>query len=81
MIRVARSGVESGRRVLEGLADVQGVYEIVARELQRFRGAMTPTMTETLPESGQVSGPVAQSEVLDAILDEVRSIRKTMEAS
>jgi membrane protein YdbS with pleckstrin-like domain len=75
------SGTTGAEEVLEGLADVNAVYEIVVQELQRFRGAMTPTATEMLPESGPVSGTVAPFEVLNAILDELRSIRRTLEES
>ncbi len=74
------SGTTGAEEVLDGLADVHGVYEIVVQELQRFRGVMTPTMTEAAPSSGPLPGPVASNEVLDALLNEVRSIRRALEA-
>jgi uncharacterized membrane protein YdbT with pleckstrin-like domain len=73
------SGTTGAEEVLEGLADVHSVYEIVVQELQRFRGAMAPTATEMLPEFGPMSSAVASNEVVSAILSEVRTIRHTLE--
>ncbi len=68
------SGQNVAEEKLYGLEDVQGVYEMVAAELRRYRGGMTPTVAEmdvTPSESAQ--GVSAE------LLDEVRQIRQLLE--
>lgn len=66
------SGQTGAEESLVGLSDVQVLYEQVAEALRRFRGAMAPTQAEQepLPASG---------DVLAAILDELKNIRRAME--
>jgi membrane protein YdbS with pleckstrin-like domain len=81
------SGTTGAEEVLAGLSDVNDVYGVVVRELQRFRGAMGPATTEIAGEGEAVSlkpsataeAPAA-AEVLNAILAEVRAIRESIEA-
>jgi membrane protein YdbS with pleckstrin-like domain len=65
----AQTGAEES---LAGLDNFQEVYEQVAGALRRFRGAMAPTQADEEPV------PV-DGELLAAILDEVRAIRRTVE--
>jgi len=69
------SGQTGAEESLTGLPDVQEVYELVATELRRFRGAMAPTAAGVEPEAGEGATPT-----LAAILDEVRAIRQKMES-
>jgi uncharacterized membrane protein YdbT with pleckstrin-like domain len=75
------SGTTGAEEMLAGLADVNDVYGMVVRELQRFRGAMGPATTEIGAEA-EVAGPAgpATAEGLNAILAEVRAIRESLEA-
>ena len=69
------SGQKGAEESLVGLDNVQEVYELVATELRRFRGAMAPTATGEEPELvGDAAGTLA------AILDEVRGIRRRLES-
>ena len=68
------SGTTGAEESLMGLPNVQEVYEIVATELRRFRGAMAPTAAEVEGEPG-----TAPTRELGAILAEVRAIRQTLE--
>lgn len=69
------SGTTGAEENLQGLTDVQDVYERVARELRRFRGAMAPTQSESeLAPQAEANG----SGVLVEILDELRAIRAKM---
>ncbi|MFN2290106.1 MAG: PH domain-containing protein [Anaerolineae bacterium] len=69
------SGQKGAEESLVGLDNVQEVYELVATELRRFRGAMAPTGTGEEPElPGDAAGTLA------AILDEVRGIRRRLES-
>lgn len=63
------SGQSGAEEKLVGLPNVQEVYELVAAELRRFRGAMAPTAAEVEAES-------TSAEILTAILDELRAIRR-----
>jgi membrane protein YdbS with pleckstrin-like domain len=81
------SGTTGAEEVLVGLSDVNAVYGIVVRELQRFRGAMGPATTEIAGEVEAVSltgsataEASATAEVLNAILAEVHAIRESLEA-
>ncbi len=67
------SGQSGAEEKLVGLTNVQEVYELVVRELRRFRGAMPPTAAGMEPEPTGVSG-----ETLTAILTELRAIRKAL---
>jgi uncharacterized membrane protein YdbT with pleckstrin-like domain len=68
------SGQTGAEERLVGLADVQQVYESVAGELRRFRGAMGPTQAD-LEEEPAAALPGGLGE----ILAEVRAIRKSLE--
>jgi uncharacterized membrane protein YdbT with pleckstrin-like domain len=68
------SGQTGAEESLVGLPNVQEVYELVATELRRFRGGMTPTATDVEPESVEGAPPT-----LAAILEEVRAIRQALE--
>jgi membrane protein YdbS with pleckstrin-like domain len=68
------SGTTGAEESLVGLPNVQEVYEIVATELRRFRGGMSPTATEVESEPGTVP-----THELGAILAEVRAIRQALE--
>jgi membrane protein YdbS with pleckstrin-like domain len=68
------SGTTGAEEKLEGLDNVQQVYDIVVTELRRFRGSMAPTATEV--ESEMVAAP---ADALGKILTEVRAIRQTLE--
>ena len=70
------SGTQGAEETLVGLPNVQEVYEIVVAELRRFRGAMTPTTAEMDADPGR-----DMSTDLRAILDEVRAIRKSIDAT
>jgi len=64
------SGTKGAEEALVGLPNVNEIYEIVGENLRRFRGGMAPTAAEV--ERGDV-------DTLNAILAEVRAIRKGME--
>jgi membrane protein YdbS with pleckstrin-like domain len=70
------SGQTGAEENLLGLPNSQEVYELVADELRRFRGAMPPTQAGE--EADLAPAPDA---VLDALLDEVRAIRRAVEQS
>jgi membrane protein YdbS with pleckstrin-like domain len=65
------SGTTGAEESLVGLPNFQEAYEIVATQLQRFRGGMDPTAAGT--------DDVAPDAALSAILAEVRAIRQTLE--
>lgn len=71
------SGNKGAEERLVGLPNVQDVYEIVAVELRRFRGAMAPTAAdvETAGRS-EASAATDAPGILNDILDEVRAIRR-----
>ncbi len=66
------SGQTGAEESLVGLPNFQEVYEQVAEALRRFRGGMAPTQAEV--ESVPVEG-----DLLAAILDELRAIRRILE--
>ncbi len=67
------SGQSGAEEKLVGLENVQEVYEMVVKELRRFRGGMTPTTTEEEPKE------MVQSTSTD-LLEEVRAIRRLLES-
>jgi len=73
-LEIQTAGI-SGQNVAEekllGLDNVQEVYELVAGELRRYRGAMAPTVAEV---EGASIEPVRSE-----LLDEVRQIRQMLE--
>jgi uncharacterized membrane protein YdbT with pleckstrin-like domain len=71
------SGTSGVEQVLAGLEDAQEVYALVAAELRRFRSAMAPTAAEV---EGEVSKADLPAEALNALLVEVRAIRRALEA-
>jgi membrane protein YdbS with pleckstrin-like domain len=74
------SGTTGAEESLEGLPNVQEVYQIVVQELQRFRGSMAPTAAETEdPSIAGTPGAVATAHTLSAILSEVQAIRQRLE--
>jgi len=68
------SGTTGAEEKLVGLTNVQEIYEIVVTELRRFRGSMAPTAAEVEGEPA-----VASTDVLNAILTQVRAIRQAVE--
>ncbi len=70
-IQTAGASDSSGRpeESLAGMENVQEVYELVAKELRRFRSGMAPTAADTNGETGN-------EETLAAILAEVKAIRE-----
>jgi membrane protein YdbS with pleckstrin-like domain len=69
------SGTQGAEESLEGLPNVQEVYDIVATELRRFRGSMAPTAADLEEES---AGAPANG-TLKQLLAEVQSIRHALE--
>ena len=65
------SGKEGAEEKLVGLENVDDVYQLVANELQRFRGGLSATQTET--ES------LTEDRITEALLEEVQQIRKLLE--
>jgi uncharacterized membrane protein YdbT with pleckstrin-like domain len=68
------SGAKGAEERLVGLPNVQEIYEMVATELRRFRGAMAPTAADM--ESAGADDAPGTAAVLNDILGEVRAIRK-----
>jgi uncharacterized membrane protein YdbT with pleckstrin-like domain len=68
------SGAKGAEERLVGLPNVQDVYEMVATELRRFRGAMSPTAADL--DQARADDAPDGSEILSAILEEVRAIRR-----
>ena len=68
------SGTTGAEESLVGLLNVQQVYEIVVRELRRFRGGMAPNAAGMEVEPALIS-----TDALNEILTEVRAIRQTLE--
>jgi membrane protein YdbS with pleckstrin-like domain len=65
------SGTNNVEQSLVGLENAQEVYELVVRELRRFRGTATEGVGDTdVP---------ASADTLSAILAEVRAIRRTLD--
>ncbi len=75
------SGQTGAEENLVGLTDVQGVYEQVAGELRRFRGALPPAQAGAEPTPSQPSALVDEQRLLAAILDELRAVRARLEQS
>ncbi|MCP4420003.1 MAG: PH domain-containing protein [Chloroflexi bacterium] len=73
------SGTQGAEEKLEGLPNVQEVYDIVATELRRFRGSMSPTTAEVENETA-VSHATLPSTDLKQLLAEVQAIRHAVEA-
>lgn len=68
------SGTTGAEESLVGLSDVQSIYDSVVNQLRLFRGGMSPTAAD---EDPVVAG--SSAEVLAAILDELRAIRRNTE--
>ncbi len=68
------SGTTGAEESLVGLPNVQEIYDLVAMELRRFRGGMTPTMADAEDTDSLSSTPT-----LTAILTELQAIRKLLE--
>ena len=66
------SGQTGAEEKLVGMDNVQSVYELVASELRRYRGAMSPTAAEV-----EIDKPVVVTSA--ELLDEVRQIRRLLE--
>ncbi|MDH3215440.1 MAG: PH domain-containing protein [Candidatus Krumholzibacteria bacterium] len=67
------SGTKGAEERLVGLPNVQEVYDIVVGQLRRFRGGMSPTAADSEAATTGQAAPV-----LDAILGELREIRRTI---
>jgi uncharacterized membrane protein YdbT with pleckstrin-like domain len=75
------SGTTGAEEVLAGLSNVQEVYEDVVKELQRFRGGMTPTTTETeFERATDERDAVSAALTRNAILAELKAIRQILES-
>ena len=72
-IQTAGASDSSGRpeESLAGMENVQEVYELVAKELRRFRSGMSPTAADI---NGEIRA--GGEETLAAILEEVKAIRE-----
>ncbi len=70
------SGTTGVEESLVGLPNYDEIYEIVAAELRRFRGAMAPTAAEVEGEP-----KLASPEALNELLTEVRAIRQAVEGN
>jgi uncharacterized membrane protein YdbT with pleckstrin-like domain len=70
------SGTNKAEQSLVGLENADEVYALVAAELRRFRGAMTPTAAGVEEEPERAALP---DETLTALLAEVRAIRQALE--
>src|SRR5690606_2440159 len=70
------SGQTGAEEKLEGLADVQAIYEKVAGELRRFRSAMAPTQAG---EEGAPAPASGDGQLLAASLEELRALRAGLE--
>ncbi len=70
------SGNTGAEESLAGLPNYDEVYELVATELRRFRGGMSPTAAEIEPE-GQLASTSLNA--LNAIVAEVQTIRQLLE--
>ena len=68
------SGTTGAEESLEGLDNVQKVYDMVATELRRFRGSMAPTAADV-----EIEPATVPAETLGAILTEIRAIRQSLE--
>jgi uncharacterized membrane protein YdbT with pleckstrin-like domain len=67
------SGQTGAEEKLVGLPNVQEVYELVVKELRRFRGGMAPTQAEVEPALA------GSGETLAAILGELKAIRQALQ--
>lgn len=74
------SGMQGAEEALVGLPNVQEVYEIVVAELRRFRGAMAPTTTDVEQSPERLTEQTVTTQ-LHAILEEVRAIRESIDAT
>ena len=74
------SGTQGAEESLQGLPDVQAVYDIVVTELRRFRGAMAPTAADIEGEAA-VALPEAADGTLQQLLLEVQNIRRLLAKS
>jgi membrane protein YdbS with pleckstrin-like domain len=74
------SGTTGAEENLAGLTDAQAVYEQVAGELRRFRGSLAPTQADDDISPAAPSDGLNQ-QTLDAILEELRAIRRGLEQS
>jgi membrane protein YdbS with pleckstrin-like domain len=72
------SGNQGAEESLEGLPNVQEVYDIVVTELRRFRGSMAPTAADVEGETA-AAAPPSSNGTLKLLLAEVQSIRLALE--
>ncbi|MBN1937175.1 MAG: PH domain-containing protein [Anaerolineae bacterium] len=73
------SGTNTAEQSLVGLENVQQVYDLIAAQLRRFQGAMSPTMSQEEQLTVSAHSSSAADELWYQILDEVRAIRKALE--
>lgn len=76
------SGTTGAEEALEGLPNVQEVYDLVVTELRRFRSGMSPTAAgldeAVVVDTGKTT---VTAEVAADLLAEVQSIRQLLEAN
>ena len=70
------SGQTGAEEELVGMENVHEVYEIVVKELRKFRGGMTPTTAEE-----EILSESEHSNAVNEILEELRAIRGAIESS
>jgi len=68
------SGTSGAEEKLVGLTNVEEVYEMVVKELRRFRGGMAPTAADVESEPA-----LASADTLSAILVELKAIRQALQ--
>ena len=69
------SGTTGAEEKLVGLPNVDEIYELVATELRRFRGAMSPTQTDDVSNHPLEGVDHQDRDILLAILEEIRGLR------
>ncbi len=68
------SGSTGAEESLVGLENVQEIYDSVVKKLRLFRGGMSPTTAEV-----ETAADIPSADVLNAILGELKAIRKNTE--
>lgn len=71
------SGTNTAEESLVGLINVQEIYEIVAAELRRFRGGMTPNQAESDPVQSGETAPITVD--MREVVNELKAIRTLLE--
>ncbi len=76
------SGTTGAEESLEGLPNVDEVYDLVVTELRRFRSGMAPTAADSDVElSSQKENAFTQTDIFKSILTELQAIREVLATS